>query len=244
MVRGHFSGEIWLVIAKKAKRRTGQYRKDLAMIYCISDIHGDLDKFHAMLERIHFSKEDVLYIIGDVIDRLSGGINLLKEIMIAPNMVMLLGNHEEMCLNTLGPKNTYGSRELWRQNGGDCTYQELVHICSLPERQKIIEFLGALPDHLEIQVGRQSFYLVHGIPSERRDERIWGRPVLSAPPPFPNRTAIVGHTPTCFLAGKQSGPYSIWHGNEIIDIDCGCGSEDKNSRLACLRLDDLKEFYV
>lgn len=39
--------------------------------------------------------------------------------------------------------------------------------------------------------------------------------------------------------------YSIWHGNGIIDIDCGCGNLNApHRRLACLRLDDMAEFYV
>lgn len=45
------------------------------VIYCMSDIHGELDKFERMLDLIHFSDEDHLYILGDVIDRgaLGGG---------------------------------------------------------------------------------------------------------------------------------------------------------------------------
>ena len=39
------------------------------MIYCVSDIHGELDKFEQMLELIRFSDEDHLYVLGDVIDR-------------------------------------------------------------------------------------------------------------------------------------------------------------------------------
>lgn len=37
--------------------------------YLMSDIHGEADRFHAMLEMIGFSEDDVLIIIGDVIDR-------------------------------------------------------------------------------------------------------------------------------------------------------------------------------
>ena len=77
------------------------------MIYCMSDIHGEADRFHTMLEMIHFSDKDTLYIIGDVIDRYPGGIDILREIMETPNMVMLLGNHEQMCLDTLGPNNVF-----------------------------------------------------------------------------------------------------------------------------------------
>lgn len=73
------------------------------MIYCMSDIHGELDRFKAMLDLINFSSDDTLYIIGDVIDRHPGGVEILKIIKDTPNMFMLLGNHEQMCLDTLVP---------------------------------------------------------------------------------------------------------------------------------------------
>ena len=94
------------------------------MIYCMSDIHGELDRFKAMLDLINFSSDDTLYIIGDVIDRHPGGVEILKIIKDTPNMFMLLGNHEQMCLDTLGPNSVYGSRRLM---------VEVIHIesCSM-----------------------------------------------------------------------------------------------------------------
>ena len=63
------------------------------MIYCVSDIHGELDKLERMMELIRFSDADHLYIIGDVIDRGAMGVDILRWIMAAPNMTMLLGKH-------------------------------------------------------------------------------------------------------------------------------------------------------
>ena len=80
------------------------------MTYCVSDIHGELDKFTQMLELIRFSDEDHLYVLGDVIDRGPLGVDLLRIIMDASNMTMLLGNHEQMCLSTLGPRNEFGAK--------------------------------------------------------------------------------------------------------------------------------------
>lgn len=45
--------------------------------------------------------------------------------------------------------------------------------------------------------------------------------------------------------GETDEEHRIWHGNNIIDIDCGCGNlRSEHRRLACLRLDDMAEFYV
>lgn len=120
------------------------------MIYCMSDIHGELNRFKAMLDLINFSSDDTLYIIGDVIDRHPGGVEILKIIKDTPNMFMLLGNHEQMCLDTLGPNSVYGSRRLWQENGGISTYRDLLYVCSPTERNRIIHFLSTLPDHFDV----------------------------------------------------------------------------------------------
>ena len=215
------------------------------MIYCMSDLHGERDFFLQMLEKIHFSDTDHLYILGDVIDRGTGGIELLEQIIEAPNMTMLLGNHEQMCLSTLGPHNEFGSRDLWRQNGGTITYRELLYHCTPQKRNRILHFLAGLPDYLEITVGNQRFYLVHGFPGNEHNTRIWGRVEPDSTSPYPDTICIVGHTPTVFLTGQMDADVSIWPGDGIVDIDCGCGNLNApNRRLACLRLNDMAEFYV
>lgn len=105
------------------------------MHYCISDIHGEFDRYQTMLEEIHLTDNDTLYVIGDVIDRAPGGVDVLEDIMARKNVVMLMGNHEQMCLDTLGKNNVYGARQLWSSNGGSVTRRELSisHGCSAAE---------------------------------------------------------------------------------------------------------------
>lgn len=96
------------------------------MIYCVSDIHGELDKFERLLTLIQFSENDHLYVIGDAIDRCAMGVDILRLIMDTSNMTMLLGNHEQMCLATLGPHNEFGTREL----GGKTAAHPPIGSCS------------------------------------------------------------------------------------------------------------------
>lgn len=215
------------------------------MIYCMADLHGEQAFFQQMLDRIHFSSQDHLYILGDVIDRGPGGIPLLRQIMDAPNMTLLLGNHEQMCLSTLGPHNELGARELWRQNGGMPTYRSLRYRCTARERNQILRFLSACPDHQDLTVNGQKFHLVHGCPGDDRETRLWRRVEPDSQSPYPDTVCVVGHTPTVFLTGAFQEDFSIWHGKGIIDIDCGCGNLTvPQRRLACLRLEDLAKFYV
>ena len=73
------------------------------MIYLMSDIHGNERRFRSVMKQIDLRSEDMLYVLGDVIDRYPGGIHILRRIMALPNARMLLGNHEYMMLNALAP---------------------------------------------------------------------------------------------------------------------------------------------
>lgn len=149
-----------------------------------------------------------------------------------------------MALDTLGVKNIMGARKLWQSNGGGCTRRDLLY-CRSPEvRKEILRFLYGLPNHLDIEVNGHAYHLVHGYPAGSREERIWKRPETDWPAPISGVTAIIGHTPTVYLNGDDNEPFRIWHGNGVICIDCGCGNETNLRRLACLRLDDMEEFYV
>jgi len=160
------------------------------------------------------------------------------------NVQMILGNHEYMCLATLGSNPKIGARRMWQENGGGPTWQSLVYGDTKQNRQKILSFLESLPDFMDVEINGRKFHLVHGTPAGTKHDRIWGRPEPDSEPPFSDTTVIVGHTPTAFMYDTKGEPLQIWHGNGIIDIDCGCGSQSSRRRLACLRLNDMKEFYV
>ena len=215
------------------------------MVYCISDIHGEYDRYMAMLEKIQLSDSDTLYVIGDVIDRNPHGVEILLDIMQRDNVQMILGNHEQMCIDDLH-WHEWDARKLWQNNGGSCTRRELLYKRSAPERNRILQFLRDLPSCVDLEVNGRKFHLVHGYPNNEKYYRIWNRPDPKAPAPIPGVTVVIGHTPTIYLIDYQEEeePYKIWHGDGLICIDCGCGNETELRRLACLRLDDMAEFYV
>lgn len=67
----------------------------------ISDIHGCYDAYKKMLEKIRFSENDMLYVLGDVLDRGPHPIKIIQDLMGRPNVVCLAGNHEYMALECL-----------------------------------------------------------------------------------------------------------------------------------------------
>ena len=220
------------------------------MTYVMSDIHGEIDRYNRMLQLIQFSEEDTLYIIGDVIDRNPHGIEILQDIMRRPNVKFIQGNHECMMLDTFWSNNDYDSRRLWTQNGGGSTYRTMVYKTPTEERLRILRYIQEAPDHMEIEVNGRQFHLVHGMPSHDHTTRLWDRPEPPpTEPPIPGKITVIGHTSVYWLnmyieGHDEEAPLEIWHGPGLIVIDCGCGSGYELRRLACLRLDDMAEFYV
>ena len=52
----------------------------MIMIYAMSDIHGEYEKFITMIEKIKFMSQDELFVLGDVVDRGPKPVELLSYI--------------------------------------------------------------------------------------------------------------------------------------------------------------------
>ena len=72
------------------------------MNYVISDIHGDYDRYKALIEKINLHDEDNLYVLGDVVDRGNRGIDILLDMMSRPNVLPILGNKSKASGGTCG----------------------------------------------------------------------------------------------------------------------------------------------
>lgn len=227
------------------------------MHYVIADPHGEYDRYQRLLDLIGFSDVDTLYILGDVVDRGGiGGIDMLLDLMDRPNVIMLLGNHESMCLKAIDQPDNQRAVSHWTRNGGQVTCDALFR---LPEeaRGRVLDFLRALPDHLDLEAGGRRFHLVHGFPADNTHDRLWLRPGPNAESPFSDgRIVVAGHTPVCELWGDDEesrtqylrkldgGHIRIFHGRGYINLDCACGYRIPQRRMACLRLEDMAEFYT
>ena len=71
------------------------------MIYAMSDLHGCYDKYTKMLEKINFSDNDTLYILGDIVDRGPDGIKIWQDIIKRKNVTALRGNHDFLAYHLL-----------------------------------------------------------------------------------------------------------------------------------------------
>lgn len=237
------------------------------MIYVMSDIHGNKRRFDSIMKQINLQPEDTLYVLGDVVDRHPHGGRILRQLMKMPNVQLLLGNHEYMMLDALdrpfNEKDWHQEDEhrrylyQWYRNGGDVTHAYLKHI-KKELRREIFDYLRKLPVNITIEVNGIKYKLVHGAPVEMYDKElrryddetehaVWYR-LRSHEELPPDCIVVHGHTPTYHY--QEANPLSINYGERRIGIDCGSGFPDMpyrisepQGRLACLRLDDMIEFY-
>lgn len=216
------------------------------MIYVLSDIHGHESRFRSIMNQIQLTESDHLYVLGDCIDRHPHGLEILKELYYMPNVSVLMGNHEYMMLQAVTETRRYNPfMQLWLNNGAQPTHDAWLRYTN-EQRDEVIEIIRSLPVSIEVRVKDTEYLLVHGAPigykritDDPIESAVWTRIDRYARLPYA-QTIIFGHTPTWHY--QVGHPMRIFHGNKMIGIDCGCPYPD-GGRLACLRLDDMKEFY-
>ena len=232
------------------------------MTYVMSDLHVRYDLYVKMLELIGFSEEDELYVLGDVVDRGPHPIKILADMSMRPNVYPILGNHDYMAEYLLGKLSVRITEENcdthltaedlsalagWLTDGGQTTAEEFRRLS--PDMQEgILEYLSEFAPYEELTVGENRFVLVHaGFPDfdparPLEDYDLYGLITTctdDTKPYFTDRYLVTGHVPTGRIDEAYSG--RIYRGHGHIAIDCGAVW---GGRLGCIRLEDLREFYV
>lgn len=227
------------------------------MTYVISDIHGQYDAYAAMLEKIHFSPEDTLYINGDILDRGKKPIKVILDAMERPNVVCLAGNHEHMAMKCLKYFNgeplklTYGAyADLanWADNGGSTTAEEFRQL-DKEIKDRVMDYIGDFELYEELDINGREYIIVHGglgnfepdkpLYEYAPEELFWTRADYRKPY-FRDKFVVTGHTPTQIIENNPRPGY-IYRVNNHIAIDCGAGMGE---RLGCICLESGEEFYV
>lgn len=216
--------------------------------YVLSDLHGQYDKFMDMLKLIKFNDNDKMYILGDIFDRGPDPLKILDYIICKKNIDFIPGNHEYMFLEFY---NTYDAR-LWSYNGGKTTMIQLMKRGE-DYLKALYDYLTKLPlvkihdkfilTHAGLYLPKnQNQYTLQEILSLQNAEfNLWSRSNINNERQYKDYTVICGHTPTLYVDPDQY-QMSIVRRKGTIYIDCGATFSD--GRLACLRLEDNKEFYI
>jgi serine/threonine protein phosphatase 1 len=172
--------------------------------YVIADVHGCLETFLQLLKQVNFSKEDSLYLLGDMIDRGPNSCGVISCVMklIADgyNVFPLRGNHEQMLLDAYDTGNTE-TISTWLWNGGEPTLRSYLvdNLNDIPIQH--IRFMEQLPYYYETEThvfvhAGLNFKLENPLTNRSKKSMLWKRlkPSEVINEKIGGKTLIVGHT--------------------------------------------------
>ena len=217
------------------------------MHYVISDVHGEIDQLKNILDKIGFGDEDMLYILGDVINRGKFGIEILQFIKDQNNMILIRGNHEQMLIDAF----RYGDIRALRMlcnNGGWETRTDFEAL-NKEEQRELLAYLIRTPIFLELEIAGVHYHLVHasycdeetGDHKKKFNKCLWERQQINSVIPE-DVIVIFGHTPTNYYKETEE-QLSIFIGPNMIAIDCGLNFVE-NGRLGCMCLETKACYYL
>ena len=212
----------------------------------VSDIHGNLPYLKGLLRQVGFGSQDILLILGDILERSEGSLDTLRYVMELSEkytVYTLLGNCDNITPAFVDRRPDIPQRfyEGWfRRQGERCTLVKMAHLAGVPmekredypaaraaiarEFKPELDFLRKLP---HIYVNEDYLFVHGGVPREDRLEELdaYGcmknDDFLGQGHSF-KRWVIVGHWPVTLYNEKiPSAAPIIDKEKHIISIDGG-----------------------
>lgn len=227
--------------------------------YCLADLHGQYDLYEKIKNFIKPS--DIIYFLGDAIDRGPESWKTLKAIYEDPQFIYLKGNHEDMMVRALKEYRKTGriegfSCKIWFNNGGKETFESWI---KEGKDYSWIEKIENLP-YIEETLNKEGklFILTHAgfTPREKdiipnTEDLLWDRDHFLDnwdEENFPNTYVVHGHTPWFYVARETdvSNPHIVSYCENRNDkcrkFDIDCGSFFTNVT-ALFDIDTFKPIY-
>ena len=194
-------------------------RTDTNRLIAIGDIHGHAKALRCLLDQLQPSPADTIVTLGDCVNRGPDSravLDCLLELQQACHLVPILGNHDDMMLDSRNDRNAL---ERWKSQGGESTlrsYGESLELGNIP------------PEHWDLLASfvyffeTDDFIFTHAnccwylpMNQQRGRELRWLNLEESQPRPhISEKIVILGHTPGQV---RDRGHY------RCIDTGCGFG---------------------
>lgn len=216
-------------------------------VLVVSDIHGNLPFLKGLLHKARFSKEDILIILGDILERNEGSLDTLRYVMELSRQYTVhtvLGNCDHLVVNFADGADELSDEfyhKKWFRLGERSILVQMAHLAGVPLRtpadypaaraalrekfQAELDFLRSLP---HILVNEDYLFVHGGVPREEGLEELnaYGcmknDNFLSQGHSF-RRWVVVGHWPvTLYRTDIASAKPMIDRERHIISIDGGC----------------------
>ena len=217
------------------------------MTYVISDISGNYQKFKELMDNVLINDSDTLYVLGNTVDFGDEPMELLEDISMRANVYAVAGARDYLAARMLygfdkmlkggaTPDANYISEmTAWVAEGGQPTLDGFRAL-DADAREGVLDYLTEMTLYEEADVKGKTYILMsRGIANYSADidledyepEDFFSEDATA--PQIENAIVVVGGEPT--KSGK------IERDGNVIRINCG-------AKLACLCLENGKEFYV
>ena len=208
--------------------------------FVIGDVHGCSRTLRRLVEKgINLTRDDELYLLGDLIDRgpdSRGVLDFIFELRAKGfSVTSVKGNHEEMCLRA---GDDLRFLEMWMINGGHATLAsfDAEGTEAIPYRYRF--FLGSLPYYILLD----DFIIVHASlnfdssdPFNDTEAMIWQRECDVDLERTGGRRLVSGHTPVTRRQSKSS----LKSARIMIDNGCVFAGRSGLGSLAALELNTM-----
>lgn len=206
--------------------------------FVIPDIHGCALTLRLLLhERLRISREDTIYLLGDLIDRGPRSKEVLDEVRQLKRdgftVLSVRGNHEEMLLSA---RSDPAGLLLWGSYGGTATLASFRATDASAIPYPYVNLCASLPHYLLLP----DFVLVHaGLNLDRADPfsdtdaMLWIRTFTVDRGRLGGRRVICGHTPVPLDAVRAS----LATDRIMLDNGCVYGHQGGLGNLTALDLD-------
>ncbi len=231
------------------------------MNYVLSDIHNDNLRLKKMLEKISFSTDDHLFVLGDLFDR--GGtdadpIGVYYTLLgLGDRCTYVRGNHDTWLADYILEYYSLKPREQSRfrsyeYNTFEIIKERITQVDMINLAKRILKW----PLQYECEVNNQKYLFAHSMTSNPREVYDDYYYLMGTQLDFSylkngieNYISVSGHHHTTTIRQLYGDERitkcnAIWinPGGNVYMIDCGCGFS--TGKLACLCLEDKKEYYV
>ena len=231
------------------------------MIYVVSDLYGDWEKYKAVLKEINLKDEDTLFVLGNIVDGGDKGIEILMDMMLHGNIFPILGDHDLVAYEVLSGIEKETRKDfsaplskllaercrMWTERGGEGT---LFGFSKLSDDDKItlLEYMEEFSLYEEVEAGGFEFVLVRNMPEDFKLndslENYSAEDILSGGIDynreyFPDKILVSANDVTITIDRETHG--KIFKNDYHVAINCG-SSMGGDVAIYCLDTDE--EFYV
>ena len=221
-------------------------RRIILKTYVMSDLHNDVNRFEEMLKKIQFSKQDMLYIVGDVFDRCNydpNPVDLYFRILeLEDRCSIIRGNHDQWIAQYIRryyslPERKRKKLEPYPYN----TFQKMKERLTPADMMVLADYIMEWPLQLQLEINGKKYLLAHAMTSDPEDIQpdeyhLTGPEDMSIfEDGIEGYISILGHNVTDGRILKNKS-------GTVYEIDCGCGF--RNGNLGCICLETEEEFYV